>query len=245
MDLAAAYTQVQERLADVVLDAGIDVETPVPACPDWSVRDVIAHHTGVVADVVSGRALELFGVFTIFDQWRDEQVARARDEMTARQVTERAGRTIEHLVAEWRGESVALRAILRGERPNPVAPYIGNILINDVVVHETDIRAALGLPRAPESAALSLALVGYGFSLAYRLRALGLPAVVVDYAGKERQFGEGEVGARLRADRHELVRVLAGRRTREQIRALDWDGDPGPYLDILSEYGPVDTPTAD
>jgi len=62
---------------------------------------------------------------------------------------------------------------------------------------------------------------------------------VLAYDGKERRLGEGPEGATLTADRHELVRVLAGRRTRGQILELAWDGDPTPFVDVLSEYGPV------
>lgn len=72
-----------------------------------------------------------------------------------------------------------------------------------------------------------------------------MPALILCYAGKERRLGDGGAGATVRADRHELVRTLAGRRTRDQILALDWDGDPYPYLDIMSEYGPVTTATSD
>jgi hypothetical protein len=62
--------------------------------------------------------------------------------------------------------------LLRGEVPVPATlpPFVGFVLVNDLVVHETDIRAALGLPRAPASAALSLALTGYSFSLEARIR---------------------------------------------------------------------------
>jgi hypothetical protein len=118
-------------------------------------------------------------------------------------------------------------------------PFIRIILVNDLVVHETDIRAALGLPRAVSSRALFLALAGYSFSLENRLRVLGLPALVLAYDDKERRLGEGPVGAQVAADRHELVRVLAGRRTREQILGLTWTGDPVPFVDVLSEYGPT------
>jgi hypothetical protein len=66
------------------------------------------------------------------------------------------------------------------------------------------------------------------------------------YDGKQRRLGGGDqLGATISADRYELVRVLAGRRTRERILDMDWDGDPTPFLDVLSEYGPVMTPTAD
>lgn len=247
IDIVAAYVEVRERLLRVVLDPAIDVETPVPACPAWLVRDVVAHLAGGVVDVTTGHAPEFFAGMNLLDQWRDEKVARARDALTARQVQERRDSSMATLADEWRRASERLVPILRGETPvaPPLPPFVGAVLVNDIVVHEGDIRAALGLARAPETAALSLALAGYSLSLDHRIRALGLPALILGYAGKDRRLGEGEAGATVRADRHELVRTLAGRRTRDQILALDWDGNPYPYLDIMSEYGPVTTSTSD
>ena len=245
LDIADAYAEVQQRLVGVVLDPKTQADTPVPACPAWRVRDVVAHLAGSVVDVTTGHAPELYEGFNLFDQWRDQDVAQARDAITARQVAERQGRAIDSLVDEWRQATEALVPMLRGEQPfpSPFPPYIGGGLVSDLVVHEGGIRAALGLNRAPECAALSLALAGYGFSLENRIRILGLPALVLAYDGKERRLGEGDVGATVRADRYDLVRTLAGHRTRDQILALDWEGEPGPYLDILSEYGPVTTST--
>jgi hypothetical protein len=80
-------------------------------------------------------------------------------------------------------------------------------------------------------------LAGYCFALDYRLRALGLPALTLRYDGKERTVGEGPSAAALTADRWELVRVLAGRRSRAQIERLEWDGDATPYLALLPTYG--------
>ncbi|MEV7144786.1 maleylpyruvate isomerase family mycothiol-dependent enzyme [Streptomyces tauricus] len=246
-DPAEGYQHVQERLIAVVTDPATALQTRVPACPAWSVHDVLAHHTGYVADIATGNFPEFAEGQSILDGWRDDGVARARDAMTARQVTEREDRPLDQLVAEWQKSTPALLELLRGPRPDaaPFGALTGNIALNDLVVHETDIRAALGLPRAAESPALSTALAGYGMGLGHRIRALGLPALVLSYAGMERTIGDGEPGARLRADRHELLRVMAGRRSREQILALDWDGDPLPYLDVLSEFGPVETATTD
>jgi uncharacterized protein (TIGR03083 family) len=212
------------------------------------VHDVLAHHIGIVADVdredfgeMQDRAPDLL------EQWRDVEVQRARDAMTARQVDERRQSAVSALVSEWRTTTLRVLPMLRGEVPVPdsLPPFVGFVLVNDLVVHETDIRAALGLPRAEQSAALSLALSAYSFSLEDRIQRLGLPALVLAYDGKERRIGSGEPAATLTADRHELVRVLAGRRSREQIRHLGWQGDPAPFLDVLSEYGPTEVPGTD
>jgi uncharacterized protein (TIGR03083 family) len=242
IDIGEAYLEVQGRLIEAVEERDADVSAAVAACPGWNVHDVLAHHVGVVVDVAR-EDLGEFGElsFGILEQWRDSQVQRMRDALTARQVEERRDQDVSALVAEWRTATTALLPLLRGEIPVPATlpPFIGVILVNDLVVHETDIRAALGLPRAAASAALSVALAGFSASLENRIRILGLPALVLVYDGKERRIGEGPVGATLSADRHELVRVLAGRRTREQILGLTWTGDPDPFVGVLSEYGQV------
>jgi uncharacterized protein (TIGR03083 family) len=201
---------------------------------------------GALVDVAHG---QFFGGHTInvLDQWRDIEVQQTRDAMTARQVAERRNHSVLELTEEWRNATPAVLPLMRGEVPVPpsLPPYIPLMAVADVVVHETDIRGALGLGRAPTTPALSVALAAYSFSLENRIRELGLPALALEYDGKQRQLGDNGVGATLRADRHELVRVMAGRRTRDQILRLEWEGDPSPFLDILAEYGPVTPSTTD
>jgi hypothetical protein len=82
-----------------------------------------------------------------------------------------------------------------------------------------------------------VALAGYCFGVDYRVRALDLPAMTLRYDGKERTLGEGPVAAVVTADRWELLRMLAGRRSRAPIMHLDWTGDPEPYLALVPAYG--------
>jgi uncharacterized protein (TIGR03083 family) len=243
VDVGDAYLEVQDRLIEAVERPGVDVQVPVAACPGWSVHDVLAHHVGVVAGVAAGDLGE-FGELAdgILEQWRDREIQQTRDALTALQVEERRLKDVPALAAEWRTATSEVLPLLRGHTrvPATLPPFIGFILVNDLVVHETDIRAALGLPRAEASSALSVALSAYAFSLENRIRVLGLPALTLAYDGKERCLGEGPPGATLAADRHELLRVLAGRRNQAQILELTWTGDPAPYVDVLSEYGPTD-----
>lgn len=247
IEASLAYADVHERLSGVLDGVAEDrADAPVPACPGWSVRDVLAHHCGVVVDTVSGNLAEFVEGLDLLEQWRDQDVARARDALTARQVIERKGRSLRSLLEEWREATETLLPMLRGEQPLPerVPSIFTGVVINDVVVHEGDIRIALGLDRAPDGPAMSLALAGYGFSLDLRLRALGLPPLALDYDGKHRQLGgEGQPGATLRATRFDLVRTFASRRTAEEILEFDWSGDPEPLLAILPEYGPIATST--
>ena len=54
-DYTAHYEAVRLRLSDFVrgLPAS-DAETPVPACPGWTVRGVLSHVVGIPADVRRG-----------------------------------------------------------------------------------------------------------------------------------------------------------------------------------------------
>ena len=86
--------------------------------------------------------------------------------------------------------------------------------------------------------------MGYGFSLDYRIRVLGLAPLILEYNDRRRRFGgDADPGATLRASRYELVRCLASRRTANDIRNYNWTGNPEPYISILPEYGPVATST--
>jgi uncharacterized protein (TIGR03083 family) len=240
-DLADAYVEIQSRLIEVVLALDEPARrTPVPACPAWTVADVVAHLAGGTVDVVTGNAPELRDM-NLLDQWRDDAVAHARDSLTGREVEERRGRSLESVIDEWREATERLLPMLRDEVafPADVFPFAGHILTNDVVVHDGDIREALGLGVAPEIRATSAALAAYSFSLDARLREVGAPAVALRYGAGEKVLGAGEPAASVTADRTTLVRMLASRLTADQIRALDWDGDPEPYVGVLPEYGPA------
>jgi hypothetical protein len=104
------------------------------------------------------------------------------------------------------------------------------------------VRGALGRPGDRESAGVSAAFVGYCTATALRLAAGGLAPLRLRYGGKERLLGEGEPGATLSGDRFELFRAFGGRRSRDQILAMDWEGDPSPYVDLIPAYGPRSDP---
>jgi hypothetical protein len=48
--------------------------------------------------------------------------------------------------------------------------------------------------------------------------------------------GFGSPAVAVAADPFELFRALSGRRSLAQVRALAWDGNPEPYLAVLSPY---------
>jgi hypothetical protein len=64
-----------------------------------------------------------------------------------------------------------------------------------------------------------------------------LPALELRYGGKTRLVGSGEPGVAVAGEKFELFRGLAGRRSRDQLKAYDWTGDPEPYLALIPAYG--------
>jgi len=240
VEIQDVYASQQEALARLVLERIDRVDAPVPACPGWTVRAVVAHVVGLARDAVGGG----LPVMDLLEQWRDDSVAGTRDAMTAAQVGLGADRSVEDLVAEWRELTVTMTPMLRGTVPFPEpAPFgLSAIFVTDLTIHDQDVRGALGATRATDGPGPSLALASYGFGVDYRIRQLGLPALAVHYDGKERVLGGGEPGAAVSSDRFELVRAFGGRRSRAQILAYEWSGDPGPYLPLIPAYGEREEP---
>jgi uncharacterized protein (TIGR03083 family) len=229
MDASEVYAEARERVIAVV--GGCDaaaLERMVPATPAWRVRDVLAHVAGVQADVLAGR---MDGVGT--DAWGAAQVA-ARAEIDVAAIAE-----------EWRAGAAAFDPLVKA------APAgMAGALAADVVHHELDLRAALGLPVPAE---VVDGPVDFGVNLMAgfldrRVRKAGLPVLRVQADGQEWTLGAGpdspaEPAATLVTTPLEFFRLLAGRRSAAQVGALDWSGDPAPYFDVLSAFGPL--PAAD
>jgi uncharacterized protein (TIGR03083 family) len=185
---------------------------PVPTCPGWRVRDVVAHVTGVVDDALAGR---LDGVAT--DPW------------TAAQVEARRDTPIPDILAEWAEKAPAFEGLLDaiGEP--------GRQAVFDVATHEHDIATALGAERDRDSDAIAIgigflaptALTGFaagGVSL--RLRVLG---------GEE--YGDESPDATLTGEPFELMRALSGRRSVDQLREMEWQGDSDRAIPLFA-FGP-------
>jgi uncharacterized protein (TIGR03083 family) len=158
--------------------------------------------------------------------------------MTRRQIDERRDRRPAALAEEWIAATAVVIPMLRGDEPfpPPLPPFLGYTLLEDLAVHEDDAREALGLGPAPPSEARTVALAAYVMGLDRRLRFARRPALRLIVDHEVFLAGAGEPRATLTASTYELVMALSGRRSPEQIRALDWDGDAALFVDVLSEY---------
>ncbi len=214
----SAYEAVIDRVTELVTRAGVDRrDVPVPACPLWTVGDVLAHLAGSAHDVTTG---SLAGAGT--------------PEWTAAQVDARGSADVPTLLAEWSRYAPQIRGAL--------AARGGTQVVMDALTHEQDLRAALQAPYRPSEEDLVLALKflapRFGPSVTQHATTVpGLGAIEAHTATRSWRFGEGDPGIALRADALDLMRSLTGRRTPGQIAELEWSDDPTPWLPAFSWGG--------
>ncbi|SDH10558.1 maleylpyruvate isomerase family mycothiol-dependent enzyme [Klenkia brasiliensis] len=206
------WTRAQARVVELV--EGIpaaDAARRVPACPDWSVHDLLAHVVGYSTDALADREDDDHGA-----AW------------TQAQVDARAGRGIAPLVAEWRGNTEPLRAWMaeHGVRP-----------LNDVVIHEQDLRGALGVPGAHDTAALAVVRDRFAGRVADAAARAGLPPLRME--GGSWSHGPADAAVVVAASDFDLARSVQARRSADQLRSWTVRGDVGPYLDCFATLGPL------
>jgi uncharacterized protein (TIGR03083 family) len=220
IDCAALYEQARVDLLDLV-DSLTEAQrhARVPATPAWSVLDVVAHVTGIAADLNGGL-----------------QPVDDPEAWTANQVRSRSGRSPAELRAEWDAEAPTFEGGLR------LFGYeVGSHFVGDLLHHIADVHHALGLPRIPDDDTLLVALDFYLDSFDQDLKAAAVGSVVVCPGDAEWTLGAGPVVASWAADRYEVFRSLGGRRDEAQIRAGAWTGDVDRIVGLVSRYG---VPTA-
>jgi uncharacterized protein (TIGR03083 family) len=202
-----------------------EAATLVPDCPAWTIRDVVAHVTGLNADVVDGNVIEL-GT----DDWTDNQV-ESRAHMSMAEVCD-----------EWEGIARRTTTFITED------PFMGVRMAADLVTHIHDVLWALGRSddgfavAGREGVGVRSALSRYGPFFCERAVSASLPivqvTVVPDLIGSQNWSSRDEAPAvTLSGSAFDLLRVFTGRRTLEQVLAMDWTGDPDPYLTVISPYG--------
>jgi hypothetical protein len=117
---------------------GISAEqarTVVPHCPQWTVKDCLAHMIGVPEDVING---QMDGVTT--DAWTDRQVQRHAQD------------SVDDLLTTWSTIAPTFASIL----PRIPQPVLSQFMF-DQANHEQDIRATLKQPGGRDSVAVAVA----------------------------------------------------------------------------------------
>jgi uncharacterized protein (TIGR03083 family) len=219
--IGSIYAEGRVRLTELVTAEDPDGATaPVPGCPQWAVHDVIAHVTGVCADVLAGN---IEGVAT--DPW------------TAVQVASRKHTPLAEILAEWSEVAPQVEAMAQH-----FPARVDEQWVLDLTTHEHDIRGALSSPGGRDTAGV---LVGLDFAvtmgMAGSIEGRRLPALRVKAGGNEWVAGDGEPVASVEGAPFDVFRAMTGRRSADQIRALDWDGDVDLFVPAF-EFGPFTLP---
>jgi uncharacterized protein (TIGR03083 family) len=204
------YRETRERLTALV--AGLDeaeVGAPVPACPGWSVSDVIGHLTAIPEDALAGRL-----------------TGPPSEEETAAQVDRFRGRPMAQTLAGWAELAPRFEEVVAAFKLWPA--------VIDVASHEQDIRGAIGLPGARDTEVIREMS---GWLLARLSPPVRVRVTVEDTQIQVGPDGEPVLG--LTTTWYEAFRWRMGRRSRDQLAALDWSGDPALVLDHLVIFGPA------
>lgn len=225
---AEAYRRGHARI--VQLMDGRDPVRAVPATPDWSALDVIRHLTGVSVDLSN----------LVFDGF-------ASEEWTEAQVTSRRDMTFEQVMAEWDNiigpASVLLDAIDDLGLPEAIPSALGftkvetipPMAIGDILHHEFDLRNAYDDASGRSLLDVQFSASGHVKSLRRIFDAAELATIRIEASdsGMGWDIGHEEPVAALSATSFELMRAIGGRRTRGEMRAMGWSGDPEPFLDHM------------
>ncbi|MFN2593671.1 MAG: maleylpyruvate isomerase family mycothiol-dependent enzyme, partial [Actinomycetota bacterium] len=135
-DMGALYRGTRARIGELVLADEAKSKTIVPATPEWTIKDVIAHLTGVCEDILSGNIADAPS-----DPWTAAQVERVRDV------------PLSELIERWD------KAASQVEPLTPMFPdRTASQWVADIVSHEHDLRGALESPGARDSDAAEVAV---------------------------------------------------------------------------------------
>lgn len=218
MNAVEEWSRAQQRVIDLVRHLPPEqAAITVPACPGWSVHDLLAHMVGLGVDVVAG------------DEPDDHNSA-----WTGKHVAERRDRDAAALVAEWEAVAEPLRAWMRAHTVRP---------LGDVIIHEQDLRGALGAPGAQDTPGVHAIRERFAGRFAGRVE--GLPPIALvgeEWTWVSRGTAD-DAPVVVRAPDFDLARALVTRRSAAQLRSWTVRGDVTPYLDAFAMLGPL--PSAD
>lgn len=212
-DYGTTYRESMGRIMTLVNNQNADL--PVPACPGWSVKDVVAHLCGEIRDIA-----------------KNDVENAGDDEWTARQIADYRHRALTDIGAEWH---------LRAHSSPWAFQRFGHVMMADIISHEFDIRGALGNTQGRDLPAVRSAALFYLNALDYVFGEDGIPPLRILTEDNALDLGKGEPQGTVEMGWWEALRVTSGRRSPAQVCALAWTGDPEIWIDHLFIFGPRDT----
>jgi uncharacterized protein (TIGR03083 family) len=218
-DVGQAYCELRGRVNEICTGLNAEEwERITPHCPDWTVRETLAHLAGVVDDGINGN---LDGVAT--DAW------------TAAQIAKRADKSGPEILDEWNTWAPFVE-----DRATEVGLGFAQMVF-DAATHEQDLRFALAKPGARESEAFRIGLAFFQKRLPAGAEKAGVlcPQIIVDGTPL---FANPAPGAlTLTASMFDVIRSIGSRRTLDEIAALNWSADPRAVMSVLLPFAPPAT----
>jgi uncharacterized protein (TIGR03083 family) len=148
--VSAAYIELRTRIVALLRSTPEEHgDRVVPACPDWTVRQLVGHLVGVPEDILTGN---MSGVTT--SAWTAAQVARHE------------GKSLSELADSYASTGQVFDDVL----PRIAAPS-NSQMVMDAVTHELDLRDALGDSGARDSVAVDVGLRWLEFAFITRMPA--------------------------------------------------------------------------
>ena len=189
--------------------------TVVPCTPDWTVRDVLSHVSGIPDDAAAGRMDGAPG-----EAWTAAQIERNRSF------------GVDELLERWVEQAPVFAEIIEqgGEHRPPI----------DCHSHEHDVRHALGRPGARSNSIIDQPMFAR-VDVPVRLRIEFADGGSVETGD---QTAASNVALR-GVTTFELFRSRLGRRSRPQVRSYDWQGDDADIEAVIDgwfSFGPSPLP---
>jgi len=223
----AIYRGAKATLVDYV--SRLDSEAlhlTCDACPDWSIKDTVAHHIHAQRSLVDSTFPSAAHAAIVAANADERAVSETkRDAWTANGVSERSGRTLEQLLAEWdQVEQILMTSDVTA-------------LVADLTVHLDDIRETLVGHVARSGDDIGFTLARYHHFQSKRYEVMGVPAVGIECADTGQRLEADGPGVVL-GDSYDVLRCLVGRRTRPDADAmLKWGETTEETRDGFSVFG--------
>lgn len=213
-DLSIPYFAIRERFVGAAAMLTDDQRVlTVPACPGWSAHELLTHVVSMPTAILAG----------------DLPEGGDPNPWLQRLVDENSHREFGDLAQLWSADDEALAGLVRG----------AGLLLADLFVHESDLHAAVGSVGHREAPELPTQLGASLAALQKQLAQTELAPICVDTGQLRMATSDGDPGWTLRCSAWEAHRALNSRRTREELLALEHDGEPAAYFEILHEHLPL------
>ena len=220
------YHQTMARIIELVSNLSSDDEQlVVQACPDWTVKDLVAHVAGLCEALSQGESTP-----ADTQAWVDQLVA------------DRASQSLSETIKQWKSCAVKFGEVAT------LSARIAAPITYDLIVHEHDLRHALQLPGEKDNAAVLIAMSFGALMLEHDLKNLNQGSLHLRCGEYEWQCGPGEVELSLDLTHHfefpiwETLRLTGSRRSHRQLRQYPWQGD---LASLLSGMLHMDPPNSD